>query len=276
MKNLIIFIFKHHFFFLFIVFECLSITLYVENNYYPQARIFNINKEISGNIEKSRNRLSQYLSLAKVNKEIAEQNALLLSYSLKSFVKVDTATFRIKDTLYKQQYIYTAAKVINNTINRRNNYLTLNKGRKDGIEKDMAVITKYGIVGIVKSVSWNYSSVISILNSKSKISAKIKRNNYIGSIMWESMDYQTGVLRDIPSHAIITKGDTVITSGYSTIFPSGIPIGTILYYKTEKGESFYTIYIKFTNDFDKLNYVYVIKNIHKEEQDKLEHTSQND
>ena len=234
MRNLIHFIFKHHFFFLFLIFEVLSIILFVQNNYYPQQKYFSIINEISGSVHKTTNNIAQYLSLRRVNKELAENNAVLLNHSFKSFTKIDTATYLIRDTLYKQQYKYTAARVINNSINRRNNYLTLNKGKNDGIDRDMAVITKNGVVGIVKNVSWHFASVISILNSKSKISAKIKKNNYVGSIMWEGMNYQMGVLSDIPSHAKITKGDTVITSGYSNIFPEGIPIGTIVYLQKRK------------------------------------------
>ena len=276
MKNLILFIFKNHFFFLFLSFEAISITLFIQNNYYPQVKIFGFTKEIEGSVHKTTENVSQYFSLTISNKELAETNAKLMNLSVKSFTKIDTSTFLIHDSIYKQQYQYVSAKVINNSVNKRNNYLTLNKGKKDGIEKDMAVITSSGVIGIVKSVSYHYASVISIINSKSKISAKIKKNNYVGSVMWEGMNYRQGVLKDIPSHAKILKGDTIITSGYSNIFPEGILIGTILYYKKDKGENFYTIYIRFTNDLDELHYVYIIKNIQKTEQDKLEQITQND
>lgn len=276
MRSLLHFIFKHHFFFLFLIFEILSLIIFVQNNYYPQERYLSIINEISGSIHKSTDNLTQYLTLRRVNKELAENNADLLNRSMISFTKVDTATYLIRDTLYKQQYKFTAARIVNNTINRKNNYLTLNKGKNDGIERDMAVISKNGVVGIVKNVSWHFASVISILNSKTKISAKIKKNNFAGSVMWEGMNYRMGVLRDIPAHAKIIKGDTIVTSGYSNIFPEGIPIGTIVYFNKEKGESFYTIYIKFTNDFDKLRYVFVIKNFLKDEQNKLEKLTQND
>jgi rod shape-determining protein MreC len=276
MRSLILFIFKHHFFFLFLIFEVFSITLFVQNNYYPQQRYFSITNEIAGFVHKTNNNITRYLSLTRVNKELAEDNAALINHTLKSFIKTDTSTYLIRDTVYKQVYKYTAARVINNSVNKRNNYLTLNKGKNEGIDRDMAVITKNGVVGIVKNVSWHFASVISILNSKSKISAKIKKNNYVGSVMWEGMNYRMGLLRDVPSHAVINKGDTVVTSGYSNIFPEGIPIGTIVFYKKEKGESFYTIYIKFTNDFDKLGYVYVVKNFMKEEQNKLEKATQNE
>lgn len=276
MKTLFQFIFKHNFFFLFLLFEGLSLTLYIQNNYYPQSKFFSITSEISGSYHKTTDNLFQYLSLKQSNKELAENNARLISQSFKSYVKIDTNTYLINDSLYKQQYKYYTAKVINSSVNKKNNYLTLNKGSKEGIEKDMAVITSSGIVGIVKSVSYNFASVISVLNSKSKISAKIKKNNYTGSVIWEGMNYENGILKDIPSHVKLIKGDTIVTSGYSNIFPEGIPIGTVLHFKKEKGDNFYTIYIKFSCDYDKLSYVYLIKNNQKKEQDKLEQTSQND
>jgi rod shape-determining protein MreC len=248
----------------------------VRNNYYQQAKFFIISKDISGSIQTTFNNITQYFSLAKTNKELADFNSRLLNLSMKSYVKIDTGTYIINDTLYKQEYKFLSAKVVNNSINRRNNYLTLNKGRNDSIENDMAVITSDGIVGIVKSVSANFASVISVLNSKIKISAKIKKNNYIGTLIWEGMDYRKGILKDIPSHAVLTKGDTIVTSGFSNIFPEGITIGTILYYKKDEGGNFYTIYVKFSNDMNKLNYVYVIKYLHKKEQTEIERATQND
>jgi rod shape-determining protein MreC len=276
MRNLIHFIIKHNFFFLFLIFEVISVTLYINNSYYQQAQLFSISQEISGNVYRIKDNITRYFSLTNTNRELAENNAKLLNMTIRSFTRIDTTTVIIKDTIYKQQYKYFYAKVVNNSINKKNNYLTLDKGSNEGIGKDMAVITANGLVGIVKSVSPNFSSVISILNSKTKISGKIKKNNYVGSIVWEGNDYKVGILKDIPSHVRLFKGDTIVTSGYSNIFPEGLPVGTIQYYKKEEGENFYTIYFRFTNDMDRLGYVYIINYLHKDEQQLIEKETQND
>jgi len=156
-----------------------------------------------------------------------------------------------------------------NTTNKRNNYLTLNKGSNQGIAKDMGVITSTGIVGIVKEVSANFSSVISVLHKETKISAKVKKNGHLGTVIWTGGDYSNGELIDIPTHVKPVIGDTIITSGYSTSFPEGIMIGTISDFKIVKGDNFYTITIKFSTDFNNISYAYVIRNIMKDELDKL-------
>jgi rod shape-determining protein MreC len=196
---------------------------------------------------------------------LSEENARLLSESKKWYIKTDRNVFVYNDTIYKQQYRFISAKVISNTTNKRNNYLVLGKGSIDGISKDMGVITSSGIVGIVKEVSQNYCSVISVLHKDSRISAKIKKNGQIGTILWKGGNFRYGELIDIPTHIKPTLGDTIITSGYSTSFPEGIIIGTIADYKVEKGDNFYTIRVRFSSDFNSISYTSVIQNIMKDE-----------
>ena len=138
----------------------------------------------------------------------------------------------------------------------------------------MAVISSNGIVGIVKDVSGNFSSVLSVLHKDARISAMIKKNGYFGSLVWDGSDFKTGTLSDIPVHAKISEGDTIVTSRYSAIFPDGILIGTIVGFKINPGDNFYTIYVKFSTDFSNLSYVYVVNNLMKDEQSLLEEISQ--
>ena len=156
--------------------------------------------------------------------------------------------------------------MITNSTNRRNNYMMLNKGSKHGIEKDMGVISNNGIVGIIIGVSENYSTVMSVIHKEAKISAKIKKNNQLLNLVWNENTYKNATLTDIPTHIKLVKGDTIITSGFSLIFPEGIMIGIFENYKKQKDRSFNNAVLKFSTDFNNLNYVYVIQNLNKSEQ----------
>jgi rod shape-determining protein MreC len=269
MRNLFDFLVRQYFFFLFLILEVICFVLIVQNNYYQQSSFINSSSEITGNILTTFNNISQYFSLTDANRKLSEENARLLTESKKYYLKTDNRIFTYNDTLYRQQYQYISAKVVKNTTNKRNNYLTLNKGSNQGITRDMGVITSTGIVGIVKEVSENFSSVISVLHKESKISAKVKKNGHLGTVVWGGGDCSYGELIDIPTHVKPVIGDTIITSGYSTSFPEGILIGTISDYKIVKGDNFYTITIKFTTDFNNISYAYVVRNIMKDELDKL-------
>ncbi|MBP8042284.1 MAG: rod shape-determining protein MreC, partial [Bacteroidales bacterium] len=133
-----------------------------------------------------------------------------------------------------------------------------------------------GVAGIVKDVSANFCTVTSVLHSKSKISAKIKKNNYIGTLVWEGGDYRLANLKDIPTHVKIASGDTIVTSGYSLIFPGGLMIGTVYFYDSNKDNDFYNIKIRLSTDFNKISYVYIVKSLMKPELEELKIKTQND
>jgi len=276
MRNFFNFLIRQYFFFLFLILEIISFVLIVQYNYYQKSSFINTTNNISGGILSSFHSISEYFSLRETNQKLAEENARLLSEAAKFYLKTDTLTHFQKDTIYNRQFVFTTAKVLSNSTNRRNNYLTLNKGSKHGIRIDMGVISSNGIVGIVKEVSTNFSSVISVLNKETKISAKIRKNGQIGTVIWEGGNYRYGHLIDIPTHIKPLIGDTIITSGFSNSFPEGILIGTISDFKIEKGDNFYTITIKFLNDFNSISYVNVIKNLMKPELDELTKNNKND
>lgn len=276
MRPLLQFLIKNANFFLFLLLEFFAFIFIVKSNYYQQSVFINSANAISGGIYKTQSNITNYFSLKTINKMLAEENARLRNSQKSSFSATNNKTFVINDTLYKQQYEFTEATIISNTFNRVNNYLTLNKGYDQGIRKEMGVITSQGVVGIIKDVSSNFSTVTSVLHSKSKISAKIKKNNYIGTVVWEGGDYRTATLKDIPTHVKILSGDTIVTSGYSMIFPGGIPIGTIYLYNINKGNDFYDIKIRLATEFNKISNVYVVKSLMKEELDSLKLKSQND
>jgi len=276
MKNLFVFLWRQYFFFLFLTLEIISFTLIFKHNNYQQASFLNTTYEVTGSIYKTYRNISDYFYLKQVNKQLAEENARLHAKTLKSYIVENTKAVKVNDTVYKQQYQYICAKVISSTVNKGNNYLMLNQGYADGIHKDMGIITSDGVVGVVSEVSKNFCYVISILSKKLKISAKIKKDNQYGSITWNGINYRVGNMEDVPSHAKIKIGDTIITSGNSYIFPEGILVGTISDFKVNEGESFYSIKLKFMVDYNKINYVYVVDNLLKDEQKELEKSAKDE
>ena len=274
MRTLFALIWKFYFAFLFILLEIFASFLIVQNNSFHKAGFLNSSNALSASLFKITNNISQYMRLRSTNELLAIENEKLHSQSILSFVKFNTGIWTINDTIFEQQYTYLSARVINNSIYKRNNYLTLNKGERHGIEPEMAVISSNGIVGIVKDVSDNFSSVLSVLHKDARISAKIKKSGSFGSLVWDGADFKTGTLSDIPVHAKISEGDTIVTSRYSAIFPDGILIGTIVGFKINPGDNFYTISVKFSTDFSNLSYVYVVDNLMKDEQILLEEASQ--
>jgi rod shape-determining protein MreC len=274
MRNLLAFIIRYHFLLLFLLFESLAMLLLVNSTYYQRSVMQSTGNALSGKFYSSISNVSEYLKLRRTNELLATENALLRQMKGISFIKTDTASFWMEDTLYKQRYKYLVARVINNTVGKRNNYIMLNKGRRHGIDKDMAVITSNGVVGTVVNVSDNFAWVMSVLNKQTRISGRIRKNNQMGTVVWNGLNPLYGTLTDIPAHVKIAKGDTIVTSGFSYIFPANLMLGTIEDFRVEQGEHFYVIPFKFSVDFNSLDYVYVVKNLLKEEQQELEKSTE--
>ena len=260
MRSLLKFLLRTHFLILFILIEVLSISLLVNKNNFHKARFVNFSRQFSGKFYTKTASLKQYISLTDENQKLADENTRLLNI-IESTYKSDEIFFRsINDTILNQRYRYTTARIVNNSVNKKHNFLTLNKGRLQGLKPEMAVISDGSIVGIIKGVSENYATVISLLNLDLKVSAKVKKNGYFGSLSWDGMGYQTAILNEIPLHADIQTGDTIITSGYSSIYPEGILVGFISDFKERRG-SFYEINVKLSTDFKNLNNVNVVGNL---------------
>ncbi len=269
MRSLLNFLLRIHFLLLFILIEVFSIALLVNNNHFHKARFVNFTREFSGNLYQKTTDLKQYLSLVEENQQLVEENNRLLNI-IESTYKSDEIFFRsVNDSIFNQRYRYTSARIINNSVNKKHNFITLNKGSLQGIKPEMAVVSGGSIVGIVKGVSNNFATVISLLNLDYKVSAKVKKNEYFGSLSWDGEGYQTAILTEIPLHADIQVGDTIVTSGFSSIYPEGITIGYINDF-TEKGGSFYEIDVKLSTDFKNLSTVNVIGNLMQLEKIELE------
>jgi len=200
---------------------------------------------------------------------LTEEIALLQSRMPEAFYRADTATYFVKDTMYRSEYRYIAARVISNTTNRRNNFIMINKGRMHGVQSSMGVVIGNRLVGQVVGVSRHFSWVMSLLNKDSRISAKFKKNNQLVNVEWNGGSYLIGSVREIPKHFEILPGDTIITSGNSEIFPEGILVGTIKDFTVLPDENFNTARIVFSTDFNSLGYVEVVVDMMRKEKEDL-------
>ncbi len=270
MRNLLIFVSKYNAFFLFLIFEVSSLIIYIKYNAFQKATFINSSNEVTGNLYGRVNEFYDYLSLKDINDNLASENAHLRNL-LKSSLYVDTIYKRkVTDTVYKQQYEYIIAKVINNSVNRANNYITINRGSKQGISKGLGVVCNLGIVGKVVYVSNHFSVVQSLLHKDSQFSAMLQKSKDIGSIEWsDDLNPHKGLLKDVSNNAQPKLGEEVVTSGFS-LFPEGILIGKISSLHTRAGGFSLNMEVTLAVDFSKLQYVNVVNNKFAKEQAALE------
>jgi rod shape-determining protein MreC len=270
MYQLLKLIHSYRAFLLFLFIEVVCFWLLVRSNPYHSAAYFRTSSSLIGNIYQTKTNVSQYFNLPVVNEELATDNARLRQVIAQSQVPVivRSSVDSLKLTKVQHNYGYLAARVINNSTRFTHNFLTINKGRRNGIEPGMGVISSNGVVGKVMSVSDNFATVSSVLNTDVFVSSYIKRKDHFGSINWDGRDALYARLLYIPRHAVIEPGDTIVTSGYNSIYPENILIGYINEFS--KGDSWYDIKVALSNDFSTLSYVYVVKNPLKEERIELE------
>lgn len=270
MRNLINFLIRSWFIILFIVLQGLALYLLFNNNTFHKASFVNSSNVVAGRVMETESEITDYFNLKAANRDLAEENARLRSTLPTAFAVADKKFFIKNDTLFYQQYYFTSAKVVNNSVDRRNNYLTLNKGSLEGIMPQMGVISPRGIVGVVKDVSPHYCTVLSLLHKAVRVSAKIKKNDYFGSLVWDGANPDYAYLNDIASYVKLTKGDTIITTSYSDIFPEGIMVGTVESFDEKGTDAFHKIKVRLSTNFNNLSYVYVIKDVTRSERDSLE------
>lgn len=267
MRNLWIFLRKYNAFFFFLVFFAIGIILTIRNNSYQRSVTLSSTNEIVGTAYRRLNVIKRYLNLTQVNDSLAKENAALKTQLL-SIANIDsTKITNLNDTVNSQQYTLIAAKVIKNSVTLTNNIITINKGTKDGIVKDRAVISPIkGVVGFVQNVSENFATIRPLLNQETAISVVLKKDNAFGSLVWgdDNFDYRKAYVKEIPNHYKVKVGDTIITSG-SGGFPRGIEVGKVTNTRISTGDSFMTLEIALFNNFSTLQFVYVVKDKFAEE-----------
>ncbi len=274
MRNLLRLIVRYHFLLLFLAFEALSFIMVFNHNQFQKAGFVNFSRSVDGFLHRRLGRISNYFSLYKLNEALYRENLRLRNRVDQLEESVSAAGYPVSDTAAGRKFYYQSARVINNSVTRQYNYLTIDKGSKHGVAEEMGVIGTGGVVGVVYTVSPNFSTVISLLNRNFRLSAKIKKNDYFGSLAWTGTGYRRGLLTEIPYHVDVQTGDTVVTSGYSAIFPEGIMIGTVAGYSVREG-NFYEIEVELSTGFKDLVYVYVIGNTTRAEQMELENIRNN-
>jgi rod shape-determining protein MreC len=263
MQQIITFVFKNSYRLLFLLLLFLSFILTVQFHSFHRSKVISSANFFTGGIYERINSVSEYLQLRDQNNQLAVENARLKMLLFN--VKDSTLAPRLDSIKGVKKVNIIVSKVIHNAYNTHENYLTINSGTAQGVQSDMGVINSAGIIGIIDKASENYATIISILNVKSQINAKIKKTNHFGSLVWNGKSTGFVQLIDVPRLASVHKGDTIVTGGQSVIFPENIGIGTIDKIYIDNETNYYTLNVKLFNDMTNLGHVYIIKSKDRDE-----------
>lgn len=273
MRTILNFIIKHNHWFLFILFEGISFMLIVRFNNYQGATFFTSANSVAGSIFHVTTDMMNYFTLGARNEELlAHNNELVNEVSrLRSQItELYNESAMRGDTIvknYSSRFHFNTANIVNNSVNTQNNFIVIDKGRSDGVEPEMGVFSSKGVVGVIYLTSNKYSLVLPLLNSKSSISCRIQRNSEFSTLQWDGKDARYSYLVDLPKYTHFEQGDTVVTSGFSSIFPAGIPVGSIENLEESLDGMFYRAKVRLFVDFGKLSSVFVVGNkVHGEQQ----------
>ena len=255
MQQLFNFFIKNKTFVLFLLLFSIAISLTVQSHEFHRSKFLNSSNKITASIYGVSQNVGQYFSLKKENTLLLEENRRLKS---ERYNQRKTQTV---ESILKQTYTLNTAHVYKNSYALPNNYLTLNKGLKDSVKEDYGVITSKGIVGIIDKVSTNYSRVLSLLNTNSRVNVKLKKTKHFGSLSWNTKAANIVQLNDIQDLVKLAIGDSVVTSGFSFTFPANIPVGTVHSFRLNDTKDLYIIDVKLFNDMTNLRHVHVIENL---------------
>jgi len=275
MRNIFLFIGRFSNLFFFLLLQAVALTMLFRYNKFHEAAYMNVANEVTGKVFLRYNGIETYFSLKKENDKLREQNANLLNLLKVDFSAPDSSLDLITDTIridsieQYRKFLFMPAKVIGNSVDAQNNYLTLHRGFNQGVEVNMAVVGPEGVIGKVINVSPNMSVVMSLLHRKNSVVALLKKGSGFGEVIWDGKDPRYVTLTKIPRTIKINKGDTVVTSPYSDIFPAGQTVGYVEDVVEEKSMSVYSLKVKTATNFYSVQHAYVIKNLQKAEMDSL-------
>lgn len=272
MRNILNFILKYSRWFVFVIYASISIILLVVNKNYQQSIYLTSANVVTGSVYETWSAVTGYFHLKSINESLQARNAELQNEVLNLSSRLREYQAALSDTIPTptgERFDYVAAGVVNNNTHHPLNYFTINRGARDGVATGMGVVDQNGVVGIVNVAGPKMARVISLLNEKQHFSVKIKGTTFVGSFWWKGGDPNIGYVEEVPRHATYQIGDTIVTSGYSTAFPEGIPVGVIVSKVNARDNSFFTFRIRLASDFRTINAVRVIKDIYKAEIDSL-------
>lgn len=271
MRNLIDFFVRNSAWFVFLFYFVLSSCLLFNNNPYQQSVYLTSAYSVVSSIYDEINSVTSYFYLKDINEDLQQRNASLEMEVLALREMVKEHNVRVSDSLKKSQssYDYILARVISNSISLQHNYITVNKGTDDGVITEMGVVDQNGVVGIVNVMGKKSSRIISLLNPNLRLSCKVKGSDYFGSLVWDGKSPYYAILEEMPRHVKFEEGDTIVTSGYSAVFPEGINVGIIESQLSSGGDNFYSLRVKLLSDFTQLSTVRLIKSGIKKEFDGL-------
>ncbi|MDE6311951.1 MAG: rod shape-determining protein MreC [Muribaculaceae bacterium] len=274
MNELLLFIRKNSKWFVFAICAIVSCVMLFQSNPYHQHLYLTSAGRAVSSVYKSGSMLSSYLNLRSINEDLNRRNAeLQAEIAAQNEVIERLHELGFRDTLVTEagvrHFDFIVAHVINNSIARPFNYITINKGSADGVRPELGVIDQNGVVGIVSNVGSGSARVISLLNPNFRLSCKIKRSDYFGSLVWDGKDPREALLEELPRHTVFEPGDTIVTSGYSAVFPEGLPVGVIMPDNNEHNENFFTLRVRLLADFTTLGNVQVVVNNFRAELDSL-------
>ena len=270
MKRIIQILIENHVFFVFIILLFISFNFVMKHNLIVESRLAKMSLELSGFIFNQEKKIKDYFLLKEINNQLLEEQKHLIQ-QIESFKK-NNAIDLLKIDSIESQLVITQAKIVKNTWQKKNNFLTVDKGKSSQIKAHLGVINNNNLVGMTHTISENFTTVISLLNTNWKVSAKIKNSGHYGTLNWDGHNFKMMELRDIPKHAPIQIGDTIVTSGYSNTFPEGLNIGVVENYHIEEKTNFLNISVKLFVDFTSIEYVYIMHAESQEERALIEKT----
>ena len=278
MRNIFLFIRRYFVFLSFLALQGFSLWMLFKYNRYHRTVFLGVSNEITGSINTQVDKVDDYFHLREENKRVHRMNDSLLNLMRSNYWKPDTAARLITDSIQindstkgVQRYLWREAKVVFNSVNFDQNYLQINRGSNQGIKDNMAVLNSDGaLIGLIINVSPNFSQVMSLLHTKSRVPASIKRFNVYGTIEWDTEDPRFVLLRGISRDVEVKKGDSVLTSPYSYNFPPGYLIGRVASIQTDKASGFYLLKVRTAVNFNAVQQVFAVENLQREEQTRLE------
>ncbi len=270
MRNLIAFLRRFQVFLVFALLQVVALTLYFSFFFYPRSQYLTTAAGFNAKIWELSNGITEHLKLKKTNVALQQKNKELMEKIPSSYTRINNSTVKVDDTIYQQKYEFIPGEIINSTVTNRNNYFTINIGTLNGVERGLGVISDNGVVGVIHKCSDHYSIVKSVLTENINISVVVDKVGLFGLLKWDGVDPRRGTVAGISNDIRIKKWSTIVTREGTGLFPKGIPVGKVEKLKKVEGEAFWDVSIVFSEDYRKLQKIYVVKNILAQEQEKLE------